>query len=778
MILAVIAIVAGLAIGLAVVSRAPALHGAPTERELVVLAGTAAALAAAFSDAAPTGWVVLDVVGRAGLGGACVLLGARAGFVPVLLTTAGGAAVAAGSSLQPLALAVTGVMVVTMLIWREAPRVTAVAAGVMAQVALHLHEPRAAGATAVAAALVLAPTLAAGAAQLSADTRRRLLRVGMTVVVFAVPASALGLASALTARHSLEEGLAASRGSLAAVQRADATLVTTQLDAADRAFEHAQGRLLGWWARPAWLVPVVGQNLRTLRSAAAEGRRLAASGRLLASAELDSIRPRGGRVSLDELRAATAPVHRTAERLAAAHRRLRATRSAWLLPPLKHHLDRALGQLASADDAADDASRVLRELPALLGGEGFRRYFLVVQTPAELRASGGFFGNFGEITADHGQLTLARVGAVQDLNDGSDPRSRRLVGPPDYLSRYDRFAPERFWQNVNVSPDFPTVASVIANLYPQSGGAPVDGVLAVDPAGLATLLRVTGPVQLPELDEPITAENAESILLHRHYIHLAGREDARQEFLGGVARAVWNRLTTGPLPGAREILSTLAPAVRGKHFMVTSVRPHEERLFEDVNAAGKMAPVQDDFLAVVTQAASANKIDYFLRRRFDYQVTLDPDSGELRASLVVVLQNLAPRTGLPAVVIGGEARPPIPVGDNRVYLSVYTPWALEDARIDDKAVSFEADNELGRRVYSSFVVVPSQGSLTVRLELSGRRGVDSRYRLDVHRQGTVVPDDVTTTLALERGQVAGGEPRSTEQFLLAEDRVVERSLDW
>jgi hypothetical protein len=159
-------------------------------------------------------------------------------------------------------------------------------------------------------------------------------------------------------------------------------------------------------------------------------------------------------------------------------------------------------------------------------------------------------------------------------------------------------------------------------------------------------------------------------------------------------------------------------------------------------------------------------------------VTLDEDSGELRGELTVVLENLAPREGLPDVIIGNLARPPIPVGDNKMHLSVYTPWGLDEARIDDRPTLFESDRELGRRVYSSFVVVPAKGSVTIRLTLSGRLRVGDDYRLDVHRQPAVAPDEVATSLTLE--PAAAPRPSdlgSVDTFPLAEDRVVERRLD-
>ena len=51
-----------------------------------------------------------------------------------------------------------------------------------------------------------------------------------------------------------------------------------------------------------------------------------------------------------------------------------------------------------------------------------------------------------------------------------------------------------------MSPDLPDVAQVIRELYsgayPDMGGDHIDGVLVVDPSGLAALLNFTGPIQV------------------------------------------------------------------------------------------------------------------------------------------------------------------------------------------------------------------------------------------------------------------------------------------
>ncbi len=72
------------------------------------------------------------------------------------------------------------------------------------------------------------------------------------------------------------------------------------------------------------------------------------------------------------------------------------------------------------------------------------------------------------------------------------------------------------WSNLTMAPDFPSVASVAAELFPQSGGRPVDGVILMDPFVLQTLLQYTGPIDVEGLERNLNADNAADILLKDH----------------------------------------------------------------------------------------------------------------------------------------------------------------------------------------------------------------------------------------------------------------------
>jgi hypothetical protein len=176
------------------------------------------------------------------------------------------------------------------------------------------------------------------------------------------------------------------------------------------------------------------------------------------------------------------------------------------------------------------------------------------------------------------------------------------------------------------------------------------------------------------------------------------------------------------------------------HLVLHSTRDHEQALFADLRVDGAMPPVHGDALAVVTQNASGNKIDWFLRRSVHYDVTVNA-SGVEQAELTITLTNTAPTSGEPDYVIAGSGPDPTPPGTSRMIVSVYSPLGL-----DHSSIERDRERELGRSVYSGVVTVPAGETATIRLSLSGRIAMGDGYRLDVRPQATVVPDDVAITV--------------------------------
>ena len=74
--------------------------------------------------------------------------------------------------------------------------------------------------------------------------------------------------------------------------------------------------------------------------------------------------------------------------------------------------------------------------------------------------------------------------------------------------------PERVWQSVNATADFPLSGEVMAAMYHQRTHHSVDGVIGVDVAALKHVLEATGSVKVKAIPGKVTSANVEYVLLH------------------------------------------------------------------------------------------------------------------------------------------------------------------------------------------------------------------------------------------------------------------------
>jgi Protein of unknown function (DUF4012) len=746
------------------------------------IAAAAAAAAAIVAPAAPTGWVPLDAVIKAAGAAGLVLVASEVSPILILVVAALALLAAMGSSIQPVAAAASGLVIASLFTRRREPVVLGLSVALLVQVALRLDQPTVSGATAAAAALILLPLSVAGLVRLSPPYRPWAKRIALGAGAVVVVAGTLGTLSALLARRSLQRGVdLLTIGGAFSGSGTDLAARSNQFHAAAASFAQARSSLDSVWARPAEMVPLLSQQVRALRTAASTGEHLSNTATLAAgNIRAADIHIQGGQLPVAKITALEPTLTASAQSLAAAVAAVRASQSPWLLPPLADRLSRELARLQSTSATVQRAAEAIPKLPDLLGENGPRRYFLAIQTPSESRAAGGLLGGWGEITADGGHLRLTKFGHLNDLNVATPAASRHLVAPPDYVARYGHFLPEQDWSNINLSPDFPSDAAAIEGLYPQSGGQPIDGVIAIDPAGLAALLRVIGPVSVPAWPVPITADNAQQVLLYQQYAQAQpgnAAEVNRLDFLAALAQGTWERLTTGFSGSPQDLLTALGSAATGKHLMLAATRPSEEAVFKSLHVDGSMEPVQGDFLGVVTQNAGGDKLDWFLHRQVDYQVQFDPATGKLSAELTLTLRNDAPSSGPSPFFTSSGLDPPLPRGDNKLYLSLYTPWTVTSSTLEGKSVSLDSQTELGRRVYSGGLVVPAGQSLTLRVDLAGKLP-GPQYRLVVFKQPTVNPDQVRTSVAVPWGWRLDttGLAASKAQFPLTTDRILSIDL--
>ena len=182
-----------------------------------------------------------------------------------------------------------------------------------------------------------------------------------------------------------------------------------------------------------------------------------------------------------------------------------------------------------------------------------------------------------------------------------------------------------------------------------------------------------------------------------------------------------------------------------------------------------MRPVRSDAIAVTTSNAGGNKIDYYLERIVDYRVLLAARRPRRRqpratATLSVALDNTAPAEGLPQIVIGPfDDR--FVAGQNRSYVSIYTPLGFQRASVNDKPIAVTPGRELERNVYSLFDDIPATTVDTLDAELDGVVELhDGWYTLEVRHQPTLNPDRVRVSVEVPTGWVIDAAPGMERPF--------------
>ena len=144
-----------------------------------------------------------------------------------------------------------------------------------------------------------------------------------------------------------------------------------------------------------------------------------------------------------------------------------------------------------------------RAAQVFLGDGDFKRYLVVFQNNAEMRATGGFIGSYALVDFSNGKLKNIEVPAGGSYDTEGGLREKIIAPEPLWLVN----PLWHFW-DANWWPDWPTSAKKLEWFYEKSGGPTVDGVIGLTPTVLEKVLAIIGPVDMTEkYGVVITAEN-------------------------------------------------------------------------------------------------------------------------------------------------------------------------------------------------------------------------------------------------------------------------------
>lgn len=559
--------------------------------------------------------------------------------------------------------------------------------------------------------------------------------------------------SAVRARASLLRAQAATAAMRSDLERGDVDGAAGRLTAIQRDSRTAR-RLT---ASPVWTlagaIPVAGQTPRTIRGLAYEADVLSARvlprfvtlGRTTSGGALRN----GDKVDVGALAAMHAELETITSELDGVARRSDALPHGLLLTQVAAARERLLADTTALSRTVTQLRDATAIAPAMLGAHGPRRYFVALQTNAELRASGGLLGAYAIVEADGGRLRLTELGPNTALRNTYPERTAGLGEVFD--ARYGKFGADGFWLNANMSAHFPTVSAIWCSMYERTTGQKVDGSIAVDPVALAEILKATGPATGPD-GEQVSAENIVALTEQQIYARYpALAQDAIRDTLQiEIAKALYGRLVA---PASHEVglLPQLGAAAAGGHVRIASNHAREQAVLQRTSVGGALPAVDGPYLQLALNNAGGTKLDYYLRPSIRY--SFEAAHGDRQDVAVEIgLTNTAPESGLPEYVVIRPDLPgnvsPVP-GQNRIYVSVYAGRGatLRGASLDGVPLPLEAGTEQGHPVWSTFVTIDPGQERRLLLALT-ERGGDQHVR--------VVPPATVLAPAIE---VLGGAAR-------------------
>jgi hypothetical protein len=277
-------------------------------------------------------------------------------------------------------------------------------------------------------------------------------------------------------------------------------------------------------------------------------------------------------------------------------------------------------------------------LAMAIRGQGEVNYLVIFQNTLELRPTGGFIGNFAEVTLDNGRIKNYNIYNT-NLFDYGKPG---VDAPEPYKNMLG--VQQMQLRDANWAPNFPTTAQQIIDLYRLEGGTKdINGVIAINASVLPEILKIIGPVSIAAIGEELNADNILLTLqyeLNFGFLEKGINRDARKEPIKDLAFEIDNRISEASIFTIYILGETLLQQADQKQIMLWS---QDLDIQSDIVKLGWDGAIninsQKDYLKIVDANLGALKTDYYMRRSVNKNVRECDD--KLCSTITITYNNTA-----------------------------------------------------------------------------------------------------------------------------------------
>lgn len=465
--------------------------------------------------------------------------------------------------------------------------------------------------------------------------------VGPIAVLLLLLCGAIFTLNTLSARADL-------RHAQVSAQLLQQSIVTGDKPAARKALDSLQASTHGahrstdniLWKIASW-VPFAGKNVSAVRKVAESLDVISSSALpsvvdIATQLDLNSFSPKDGKVDLAALAGLNTPVARANAVMADQASALADIRPQDLAGPVRGRVVEFITRIDQAADATRITHQALDLIPTMLGPEK-RRYLVVFQNNAEIRATGGLPGSYLIANVKNGKIsrgeqgTGSEVGVLKKAPVPLTSAERAIY--PDLLGR--------LFIDTNFTPEFPRTAQFMQAILSKQKNLDIDGVISIDPVAMSYLLAGTGPVKLKD-GTVLTSANAVPELLNKSYLRFP-LQNQSDDFFKDAAAKLFDFVTEGHGDTGQTIRG-LVRAAKENRILLWSDRAAEQRQIETMEIGATLTPDKknEPSLGIFLNDATGTKLDYYLR----YGTTVTPGvcskDGSRTIEARIDLASLAP----------------------------------------------------------------------------------------------------------------------------------------
>jgi hypothetical protein len=305
------------------------------------------------------------------------------------------------------------------------------------------------------------------------------------------------------------------------------------------------------------------------------------------------------------------------------------------------------------------------------------RFLLVSQNSAELRPTGGFMGTYGLVEFGPDGFVLTKFTDIYQLPRDTLNLPLPIRGPVGYS--HFSFRDSNWWI------DFPTSAKVMNEFWQNLKQPKVDGIIAIDIPTIRDLLKIYGPITVPESSLPLTADNVLEQLTYVIEFENGGpgtdrtlkKKQAALSFAAELLRQITHLSNDQFLP----TMNALATSTNEKHVQLSFNDATAQAALLALGWGGAIDPPAGttDLLAVSNGVIKASKANIGVTKTLDYTVALTADGAADTTTKLGYKKSSQQLLGVPRQWMGNYVRVHRGVGTAGVAAGSTAFETLEDA---------------------------------------------------------------------------------------------------